>query len=367
MLRKYGVRFGAFSIFLPALLKPAPAHLILLLHAVFGAGNATIDLPTPPAPGLTSAPTEDNVPDFFYPALGFRVCGPRAVRLDMLERLADAIRPKIAARAELGHGYGGAGFVADADLMSLVGCSGEAFDGLLASLGFKPQTIRVKKMPEAKPVEDAAPAADAPAEAALDASGEATPRPAPDAGEVNPQEATPKEATEAPAAEETATTETDPTDKPTTAENAVSETEIAATDAAEDASETAASDDANADAEDDGMEEIVLWRPVRKNRGPQGPRSRAADGEPNARTGGAGKPGGPARGKGPRKGGKKGGPNAGGKGGHKGPRQMSARPPRSEQARGSGQPVCCSQPAQEQELTTLGRAKALSAPSRSRA
>ena len=330
MLRKYGVRFGAFSIFLPALLKPAPAHLILLLHAVFGAGNATIDLPTPPAPGLTSAPTEDNVPDFFYPALGFRVCGPRAVRLDMLERLADAIRPKIAARAELGHGYGGAGFVADADLMSLVGCSGEAFDGLLASLGFKPQTIRVKKMPEAKPVEDAAPAADAPAEAAPDASGEATPQPASDPGEVNPQEATPKKATEAPAAEETATTETDPTDKPTTAENAVSETEIAATDAAEDASETAAADDANADAEDDGMEEIVLWRPVRKNRGPQGPRSRAADGEPNARTGGGGKPGGPTRGKGPRKGGKKGGPNAGGKGGNKGPRQMSARPPRSD-------------------------------------
>jgi ATP-dependent RNA helicase SUPV3L1/SUV3 len=332
MLRKYGVRFGAFSIFLPALLKPAPAHLILLLHAVFGSGNATFDLPTPPAPGLTSAPTEDNVPDFFYPALGFRVCGPRAVRLDMLERLADAIRPKIAARAELGHGYGGAGFVADADLMSLVGCSGEAFDGLLASLGFKPQTIRVKKMPEAKPVEDAAPAANAPAEAAPDASGEATPQPAPDAGEVPPQEATPQEATGAPAAEGTATTETGPTAKPTAAENAVSETEIAATDAAEDASETATADDANpsANADDDGMEEIVLWRPVRKNRGPQGPRSRAADGEPNARTGGGGKPGGPARGKGPRKGGKKGGPNAGGKGGNKGPRQMSARPPRSD-------------------------------------
>jgi ATP-dependent RNA helicase SUPV3L1/SUV3 len=241
----------------------------------------------------------------------------------MLERLADAIRPKIAARAELGHGYGGAGFVADADLMSLVGCSGEAFDGLLASLGFKPQTIRVKKMPEAKPVEDAAPAADAPAEAAPDASREATPQPAPDAGE-----ATPQEATEAPAAEETVTTETDPTAKPTTAENAVSETEISATDAAEVASETGAADDANAD--DDGMEEIVLWRPVRKNRGPQGPRSRAADGESNARTGGGGKPGGPARGKGPRKGGKKGGPNAGGKGGNKGPRQMSARPPRSD-------------------------------------
>ena len=30
-LRRYGVRFGAYHIFMPALLKPAPAELITML------------------------------------------------------------------------------------------------------------------------------------------------------------------------------------------------------------------------------------------------------------------------------------------------------------------------------------------------
>ena len=40
------------------------------------------------------------MPEAFYRVSGFHVCGPRAVRLDMLERLADLIRPLLAWRAE---------------------------------------------------------------------------------------------------------------------------------------------------------------------------------------------------------------------------------------------------------------------------
>ena len=32
-------------------------------------------------------------PEAFYRAYGYHVCGPRAVRIDILERLADLIRP----------------------------------------------------------------------------------------------------------------------------------------------------------------------------------------------------------------------------------------------------------------------------------
>ncbi len=247
MLRKYGVRFGAFSIFMPALLKPAPAHLILLLHAVHEAQGGIVDLPTPPAPGLTSAAVEPGMPDFFYPALGFRICGPRAVRLDMLERLADAIRPKIAARAQLGNGYGGAGFLADADLMSLVGCSGEVFDGLLASLGFKPHKISVRKMPAPAAATPAAPAA-APAQAAASATTDDTPAaetPAPDGAAA---EATPKVQPETDVAAPADATPAEPEAAPL---------EEAATNAA-------APEAAPADEE---MEDIILWRPARKSRG----------------------------------------------------------------------------------------------------
>jgi ATP-dependent RNA helicase SUPV3L1/SUV3 len=97
-LRRLGVRFGEFSVFVPILLKPAAAHLKALLWAVAQdpdrQGAPLVNtLPSPPGPGLTSVPVEPNIPAAYYEAAGFRVCGPRAVRIDMLERLADLLRP----------------------------------------------------------------------------------------------------------------------------------------------------------------------------------------------------------------------------------------------------------------------------------
>ena len=142
-LRKHGVRFGAHSIFMPALLKPAPARLLMMLWALTrtDVDDAFAGLPQPPAPGLTSIPADPAAPQGFYEALGFRVCGGRAVRLDMLERIADLIRPVIAART-----YNG-GFVITPDMMSLVGCSGEEFAGLLQGLGYRVQRETIVPRP----------------------------------------------------------------------------------------------------------------------------------------------------------------------------------------------------------------------------
>ena len=263
-LRKYGVRFGAFSIFMPALLKPAPAHLALLLHAVHAARGAAGELPAPPAPGLTSATAEPGVPDFFYPALGFRVCGPRAVRLDMLERLADAIRPKIAARASLGEGYGGAGFVADADLMSLVGCSGEEFEGLLKALGFRPQTVRVKRLP--------APAA-APADTTQTRAGTPeAPATPPDPGPGQGPDQSPDQSSEIPAeAEAEAEAEAGPeavAPELQKAETPDAETPAGDALATETPADTPADAPADAPSPEAELEEIVLWRPARRGRPP---------------------------------------------------------------------------------------------------
>lgn len=140
-LRKHGVRFGAYSIFMPALLKPAPARLRLTLWALHRATaeqEPFENLPAPPTPGLTSVPADQAAPEGFYEAVGFRVCGTRAVRIDMLERVADLIRPIIAART-----YNG-GFTVTPDMMSLVGCSGEEFSSLLRGLGYRSQIERVK-------------------------------------------------------------------------------------------------------------------------------------------------------------------------------------------------------------------------------
>ncbi len=54
--------------------------------------------------GRTSFPADKDVPKALYRVVGYRVCGERAVRVDILERLADLIRPALAWRS----GFAGA-------------------------------------------------------------------------------------------------------------------------------------------------------------------------------------------------------------------------------------------------------------------
>ena len=102
-LRKYGVRFGAYHIYLPALLKPAPRVLATQLWALKHGGAETQGARrdrsiSPPAAAPRSPPTRRS-PKALYRTAGYRVCGERAVRVDILERLADLIRPALAWRA----------------------------------------------------------------------------------------------------------------------------------------------------------------------------------------------------------------------------------------------------------------------------
>ncbi|MDJ0513443.1 MAG: helicase-related protein [Methyloceanibacter sp.] len=97
-LRKYGVRFGAFNLYFPALLKPAAAELLLQLWALHGGTEHGIDIdamPERPQQGLTSVPANDALPEPYWRAAGFHVAGGRAVRIDMLERLSDLIRARV--------------------------------------------------------------------------------------------------------------------------------------------------------------------------------------------------------------------------------------------------------------------------------
>ncbi|MDE2384916.1 MAG: hypothetical protein KGO53_09875 [Alphaproteobacteria bacterium] len=149
-LRSHGARFGAFHIFLPALLKPAATDLrVLLWWLQHHKGEA--DIPLPPANGLTSTHADLGLPEGFYHICGYRVCNTRAVRVDMLERLSDLIRdrvfwkPRIDTEQRPAGSVEGGGFTIVPDMMSLVGCSGEEFEEILKSLGFRAQTRMVPK------------------------------------------------------------------------------------------------------------------------------------------------------------------------------------------------------------------------------
>ncbi len=145
-LRKYGVRFGAFNIFMPPLLKPVAAELALALWALKNAASAGLSmdsLPEPPRAGLTSVVVDATTPEAFYRVAGYHVCGPRAIRIDMLERLADLIRPLLAWRpSEAGAvppkgSSGDGGFILVPEMMSILGCSAGELGNVLKSLGFR--------------------------------------------------------------------------------------------------------------------------------------------------------------------------------------------------------------------------------------
>jgi ATP-dependent RNA helicase SUPV3L1/SUV3 len=145
LLRKYGVRFGAYHIYFPQLLKPAARSLASLLWAE---KQSNVDLSALSgaqhlaSSGRTSFPVDKTLPRDVYRVLGYRQCGERAVRVDILERLADLIRPALAWK-ETSPGekpagaFDGRGFVVTQAMTSLTGSAGEDFASILRALGYR--------------------------------------------------------------------------------------------------------------------------------------------------------------------------------------------------------------------------------------
>ncbi len=156
VLRKHGVRFGAYHIYVPLQLKPAPRTLAAQLWVLKHGGPETKgldDLQRLAASGRTSFAADQEVPRTLYRTIGYRVCGERAVRVDILERLADLIRPALAWRPASGGtkpagAFEGTGFTVTQAMTSLTGSSGEDFASILRALGY-----RMEKRPKpAEPV-----------------------------------------------------------------------------------------------------------------------------------------------------------------------------------------------------------------------
>jgi ATP-dependent RNA helicase SUPV3L1/SUV3 len=176
-LRKYGVRFGAYHIYLPILLKPAPRSLATQLWALKHESpdaKGVGDLLHLAASGRTSIPVDKETPKPLYRTAGYRICGERAVRDDILERLADLIRPILSWR-ETSPGpkpdgvFDGRGFTVTGAMTSLTGASGEDFASILRALGYRLDRKPKPAVPAADPAaagvaptaEVATPAADA--------------------------------------------------------------------------------------------------------------------------------------------------------------------------------------------------------------
>ncbi|MGY4599293.1 hypothetical protein ACVWXL_007039 [Bradyrhizobium sp. GM22.5] len=144
-LRKYGVRFGAYHLYFPGLLKPAGRALAALLWALKQDNvdpSALSGAQHLASSGRTSFPVDKQLPRDAYRVLGYKQAGERAVRVDILERLADLIRPALAWRENASGekpagAFDGRSFVVTQAMTSLTGSAGEDFASVLRALGYR--------------------------------------------------------------------------------------------------------------------------------------------------------------------------------------------------------------------------------------
>ena len=185
-LRRLGVRFGAYHVFMPALLKPAPGELITLLWAV---QNDGLDKPGYGAmvgmlaAGRTAVVTDPTYERIFYKLAGFRFLGKRAVRIDILERLADLIRPalywKTGTLPRPPGAYDGRRFMTTPAMLSILGATQEDMEEILKGLGYRADALPADEVNARITEIEASAAAPAQDEAALTASPAAPPPSAP--------------------------------------------------------------------------------------------------------------------------------------------------------------------------------------------
>ena len=121
-LAHLGVRLGTEAVYLAPLLNVRAGGMAALLWSV----RAGAPLPLPPVRGVS--PVRDpGLAEGLYEAMGYRVLGPRALRVDRVERLAMAARRL----ARLGP------FAPVPELVAIAGCRKDELAGVLAALGYR--------------------------------------------------------------------------------------------------------------------------------------------------------------------------------------------------------------------------------------
>jgi ATP-dependent RNA helicase SUPV3L1/SUV3 len=219
-MRRYGVRFGAYHIFMPTLLKPAPAELITLLWALKNDGLEKPgfgELIPVLAAGRTSVVTDPGFERNFYKLAGFRFLGKRAVRIDILERLADLIRPLLQWKPGTGPrpdgAYDGRRFTTTTAMLSILGATPDDMEEILKGLGYRADSVKPEEAAAFLAAEsgeksaEAAPASDEATDASDNTDSATT-----DAAAA--QETAPADAAAAPAADLLATPEAPAEPKP---------------------------------------------------------------------------------------------------------------------------------------------------------
>ncbi|MGE7369526.1 helicase-related protein [Neorhizobium sp. NPDC001467] len=259
-MRRYGVRFGAYHIFMPALLKPAPAELITLLWAL---KNDGLDKPgygeliPALAAGRTSVVADASYERMFYRLAGFRFLGKRAVRIDILERLADLIRPLLQwkpGQPRPEGAYDGRRFTTTTAMLSILGATADDMEEILKGLGYRADAVKAEEAAAFLAGEDSK-TADAGASVATASEPEAEAVAAEENAAVSP-EAAPVETQADTAQVEAGAEATEPSP-----EASADVASVAGTEAPADTTPTAETPAAEPQAAAEEPKPVLLWRP----------------------------------------------------------------------------------------------------------
>ncbi len=122
-LARQGVVIGGAFVFLKGLAKP---EALRLLRALWRAGHDRAGLLPLPATGRVSIPADPHIDPGYYRAIGYPVAGPRAIRVDMLDRLLGRLwRATVRGVAPY-----------DSTIAPVLGCSRDEADSVLLALGW---------------------------------------------------------------------------------------------------------------------------------------------------------------------------------------------------------------------------------------
>lgn len=158
-LRAKQIRLGPLLVFIPVLNKPAAVRLRAALWSLWHDKTLPAQIPNDGAVSIRINPEDADTG--FYQTIGYPVFGPRAIRIDMLDRVIEAV-------------YNGAiegKFRAEHKMAEWLGCSIEDLYAILEAMGHR----RVEEPEqELKPEAEASPSPPA-AEAAAEASSAGKP------------------------------------------------------------------------------------------------------------------------------------------------------------------------------------------------
>ncbi|MGB2440002.1 MAG: disulfide oxidoreductase, partial [Candidatus Puniceispirillaceae bacterium] len=139
LLARAGIRMGIENLFLPAMLKPAPIALRIVLYSLYHQNFPVCGAPPEGRVSFSLGEGDGEMPeDGYWLAAGYCRLGTRIMRVDMIERVAALVR----AAAREGQ------FEISDDMLSLAGVGREEMGRILSDLGCKQVSERPSEDPE---------------------------------------------------------------------------------------------------------------------------------------------------------------------------------------------------------------------------